>query len=145
MRHRLYSPKGKARDPKYGLIAHVRDEGLCGSGKNPVSVVFDGYPSGFEFDDGRFRAVFSGDEKADEKIKRIVQSSANPKVLVVVSDDREIYDFARMYSAKALHVEEFLSGGRREGPRTGDESSKPELTYEKMHRINQELRDKWLK
>lgn len=146
MRHRGYCPRGKAKDPRYGLIAFVRDEALCGSARNTVTAVFDGYPSGFEYDDGRFRAAFSGSATADDKIKHFVETSPNPKVLVVVSDDREIYDFARMHGARPLRVEEFLAGNRREsGERENDESVKPELTYEKMHRINQELRDKWLK
>jgi hypothetical protein len=144
MRHAAYSPRGKMNDPRYGLIAFVRDEALCGSAKNRVTVVFDGFPSGFDYDDGRFRAVFSGDVKADERIKAMIESSAERKIIIVVSDDREIRDFAVIHGVKTEHVEEFL-GKRRNAWHEKNESVKPELTYEKMHRINQELRDTWLK
>jgi hypothetical protein len=144
MRHAAYQPRGKANDPRYGLIAFVRDEELCGSAKNTVTIVFDGFPSGFDYDDGRFRTIFSGDAKADDKIKAMIEASDRRKTIVVVSDDREIRGFAKIYGVKTEHVEEFV-GGRRSARRTVDESAKPELTYEKMRRINSELRARWLK
>jgi hypothetical protein len=143
MRHPAYRPRGRAHDPKYGLIAYVRDEGLCGSAKNTASFVFDGWPSGFEYDDRRFRAFFSGDLKADDRIKRLVES-ADVKNTIVVSDDREIFEFAKMHGARAVRVEDFLCPRRAAGP-VSDDTGKPELSYDKMRRINDELRDKWLK
>jgi hypothetical protein len=143
IRHEAYCPRAKTNDPRYGLIVFVRDEELCGSAKNPVTIVFDGFPSGFSHDDGRFRVVFSGDVKADEKIKTMIEASAERKIIVVVSDDREIRDFARIHGVQVERVAEFV-GRRRNTRRAEDESAKPELTYETMNRINKELRDKWL-
>jgi hypothetical protein len=144
IRHEAYRPRGRTNDPRYGLIAFVRDEELCGSAKNTVTIVFDGFSSGFNYDDGRFRTVFSGDAKADEKIKVMIEASDRRKTIIVVSDDREIRGFAGIYGVKTERVEEFV-GGRRSARRVDDESAKPELSYEKMHRINSELRARWLK
>lgn len=144
MHHAACRYRRTANDPRYGFIAFIRDEGFCGSARNPVTVVFDGFPNGFAYDDGRFSAVFSGEEKADDRIKRRIESGVDRKNTVVVSDDREIYDFARLHGVPALHVEEFLC--RKRGPRGADDGSgKSELTYEKMNAINRELREKWLK
>lgn len=143
MRHASYRPRGRAKDPRYGLIAHVRDEGLCGSARNTVTVVFDGYPAGFTYEDSRFHAVFSGSAKADDRIKAMVETADRANT-IVVSDDREIAGYARLHGIKVEPVEDFLTRRRGPAPRE-DESSKPELTYDAMNRINRELRDKWLK
>ena len=142
MRHQSYRPSGRANDPKYGLIVFVREKGFCGSVKNTALFVFDGFPSGFEYDDGRFRAIFSGGVTADERIKRLVEGcdSANT---VVVSDDRELVDHARMHRVKVEKVAEFLA--ERDTSPCADDAAKPELTYEKRLRIDKEMRQRWLK
>lgn len=143
MHHEAYRPTGRANDPKYGLIAFVRDRGFCGSAKNTALFVFDGFPSGFEYDDGRFRAVFSGSATADDRIKQFVEKSDRANV-VVVSDDRELIEFARIHRARAERVADFLA--ERVIPADPDSAaSKAELTYEKRLRIDKEMRERWLK
>lgn len=144
IRHKSYRPRTKTNDPKRTFLSHIREERLCGSAKNLITVIFDGFASGFTYDDDSFEVVFSGESKADERIKRLVASSANPRILLVVSDDREIRDYAKIHGAGFQGVDEFLGKNERQRYSKEDDSSKPELTYEKMSRINRELRSKWL-
>jgi predicted RNA-binding protein with PIN domain len=127
------------------LLEFISINRLCGSRKNKIIVVFDGFPdirypgSGTEIG-----VVFSRKESADEKIKRIVAESGNAKNIVVVSDDKEIKFFTTSYGARVEGVEEFFNCKEKTKEKK-NESFKPELTYTEMHRINEELRRIWLK
>ncbi len=144
IKHPSFWPAKKFRDERLTLLELIRTEKLCGSSKNKITVVFDGYAGNFKSNDSGIEVIFSGERTADEKIKEIVQSRGNPKNIVVVSDDREIKDFAKICSAKAVGIEEFIYH-KKKRIKVEDESLKPELTYSAMHKINQELKQIWLK
>jgi len=134
----------KIEDARFALLEFIREKKLSGSPKNKVSVVFDGYPdSRHPGYNSKFEAIFTKKESADERIRRIVEYSGSPKNIVVVSDDREIKYFCRSFGARILGVEEFITRSEKSQPK--DDSSKPELTYSQMHKINEELRKIWLK
>ena len=88
--------------------------------------------------------VFSYDESADERIKKMLEKAAQPKNIVVVSDDKEIVFFAKAAGARPLPVEEFIMRGRK---KTEDlkQDLEPKVSYSAMQKINQELRKIWLK
>ena len=99
-------------------------------GNNPVTIVFDGstrftvnpeHGRRIDGKEGGFyspqpaspagspaRVIFSQNQSADDKIKRLVENSNNPKNIVVVTNDREIRDFSRQFQAQIKTVEEFL-------------------------------------
>ena len=54
--------------------------------KSKITVVFDGYPkvSVQKLDEADINIVFSKEETADTRIKRMVEASKNPKNIVVV-------------------------------------------------------------
>jgi len=138
-----HSPKAA---PYQALLEYLKLKRLCGSPKNRVIVVLDGYPPGGE---GRVNGtiaeiIFSGEETADERIKRLVERSLQPRNIAVVSDDKEIRFFVQAKGAKALGVEEFINP-RRTAVNRKEEIAKPELTGEQVSLINQELKDLWLK
>ena len=145
--HQLFIPANKrTKDSRIALLELIRLKKLCGSPANAVIVVFDGYPdtdSLKEFDN-KIDVIFARCETADERIKKIVENFANPKNIRVVSDDKEIKFSVRAMGAGVLSVEEFIGHDRNLRKPQDAEVLKPELTYEAMHKINQELRKIWL-
>jgi predicted RNA-binding protein with PIN domain len=121
----------------------IRSKRLTGSHKNQITVVFDGYPeqqaSQETFKD--IKVIFSCDLEADEKIRILVETSPQPKNIVVVSDDKQIKFGVRLLGARVLGVEEFIGQDRKERSEPVD----PPLNYSQMHKINQELRKLWLR
>jgi predicted RNA-binding protein with PIN domain len=151
LKHEAFGGKGKrSDDPCVSLARCIRLNHLTGSSNNEVIMVFDGYrPSCANVaDDAGITVVFSCDESADERIRRIIEREPNPKVLVVVTDDNEIRFFARAAGCAVQHVEEFLhssTGGKKKGGRAAPDadSSKSDLNYSQMDAINKELRSRW--
>jgi len=145
--HPLFARSHKRiKYPQLALLEFIRSKNLTGSYKNKVTVVFDGYldlPQHKE-SDFEIKVLFSGQETADEKIKKMLEGSSNCRTTVVVSDDREIKFFAKLSGARAMNIEEFA------GPRAGSvdkarETVKPGLNYSQVNKINQELSKIWLK
>jgi predicted RNA-binding protein with PIN domain len=147
IRHKSYRPKVRTNDPRRTLLAHIREERLCGSAKNRITVVFDGFSDGFTYDDTSFTVLFSGEGTADERIKRIIAAEANPRALVIVSDDREIRDYAKIHGVGSVSVDNFLLKDIRRRVRAAkdDDSAKPGISSVNIDRINRELRSRWLK
>lgn len=130
--------KSDVREALADLISFRR---LSGSRKNNVIIVFDGYPpSGYthKLTNSSIEVIFSKDESADERIKKIIDRCATPKVMVVVSDDKEIKFSGRAAGVKVLGVDEFVTVEDKNMEET-------KLNYSQMHKINEELRKKWLR
>lgn len=136
----------RRKSSQYAFLDFVRINRLCGSPKNKVIVVFDGYPDsdGERIERADIEAVFSKQESADERIKKIIEKSDNPKNFVVVSDDKEIKLFASYKGSRCLGVEEFIRP-RIKQQCVSEEVIKPELTYSQISKINKELKRIWLK
>ena len=143
--HPLFARTHNAKkDPRRALLDFIKQKNLCGSSKNQITVVFDGYSSDFQASqpDNRIDAVFSKEESADERIKCFVEGSRNPKSIVVVSDDKQIRLVVRAAGAACLSIEEF--SGRHKETGKKEEIQKPELSYSQIEQINKELRKRWL-
>lgn len=113
---------------------------------NQITVVFDGYPkiSAQNLEETDINVVFSREETADARIKRMVETSKNPKNIVVVSDDREIIFFVKSIGSRSISVEEFINPEEKP-QRKKEDLIKPELNYSQISKINQELKALWLK
>jgi predicted RNA-binding protein with PIN domain len=136
----------KSQDHRTALFDFIRARRLCGSAKNRLVVVFDGYPppEGFRCAQENAEVVFSRNQTADERIARLVDASAQRRNLVVVSDDKQVKFQAKTAGAGYMAVEDFFRlKETRKAARRDD--LKPEINCTQMHRINQELRDLWLK
>lgn len=132
-------------DSRRALLELIRIKRLCGSRKNKITVVFDGYSDVAQLKQhaADIQVIFSGSQTADDKIKRIFEAADNSKNTIVVSDDRQIILFIRSSGGKVLSVEEFISP-KEKVPDKEKESSKPELNYSQMQKINEELKKIWL-
>lgn len=133
------------------LLGLIKDNRLCGSEKNQVTVVFDGYCAEFEpkCRNSGINVVFSKDVTADERIKRIIDISVNLKNIIVVSDDKEISYFAKYAGCKTMDVAEFMgklavSDSQKKADTKEKNLSKQDLNYSQMNKINEELRKLWL-
>ena len=136
----------KTKDTRRALLELIKAKKLCGSSRNKITVVFDGYPDSQEIkqDYTDINVIFSRKETADERIKSIVESSGNAKDIAVVSDDKEIRFFVKATGGRTISVGEFID--RKEKlQRQGRDLLKTELTYSQMQKINQELKKIWLK
>lgn len=96
-----------------------------------ILVVFDGeagelVPDGLTL--GGVKITYSGRySDADSKIKSIVSRSKNPKELIVVSSDNELYNFVRAHGARAMKSHEFNQKLNEVLSEKADET-KPEIT-----------------
>ncbi|MBU0633942.1 MAG: NYN domain-containing protein [Candidatus Omnitrophica bacterium] len=133
------------RDALIGLIERHEPQGSL---RNEVTVVFDGKPevSGCEHK-GQINVLFSKNESADEKIKKIVEKSSNPKRIVIVSDDRQVIYYCRSLGAKVKSVAEFFGFGHKKNKFSRDEAppDKPALDPDTAKNITDQLKNLWLK
>ena len=148
--HPLFSKAfHKTENPAQALLQCIGMHHLTGSAKNPLVVVFDGYPPRAFQERASAQVVFSLDESADEYIKRLIQNAPAPRALRVVSDDREIVSCARAHRACAVSGDEFfapLQKVKNESARQRrEEENDHKLGYAQIQEINKELKDKWLK
>ncbi len=126
----------------------IRLNRLTGSAKNRVALVFDGYPAPAQEipEEEGLLWIYSRKIDADEKIKKLIEESANPRNIIVVSDDRGVQLSARLLHAQVSGVKEFICGKKnnKRVPIIRLDSLDPKLTYSQMQKINAELKEKWL-
>lgn len=145
IKHRSFIAPAGIHDSRFALIQFLRTEKPCGSPKNKVTIVFDGYSGDFSLRDIEFEVIFSCDTSADEKIKKMIENAVAPKSLVVVSDDRQIRDFARLSAVATLKIEQFLEPPLKKSGFKKSGQEKTPLSYSATHKINEELKKIWLK
>jgi len=145
--HITFGPiRKKIKDPQRALLEFIKDRRLGKKSKSEITVVFDGYPkvSAQNLEETDINVVFSREETADARIKRMVETSKNPKNIVVISDDREIILFVKSIGSRSIGVEEFINP-QVKPQRKKEDLIKPELNYSQISKINQELKALWLK
>ncbi|MBI4846299.1 MAG: NYN domain-containing protein [Candidatus Omnitrophica bacterium] len=136
----------KLRAGRDSLMHFIEKHQLHGSKKNEVTVVFDGKA---EVESPQVRSaikvIFSKNESADDKIKRIVEQSRNPKRIVVVSDDKAIKFYCRAVGSRVSSVKEFLEkSSRHRQAEEVDEDEKLEPDSQAALKITEHLKGIWL-
>ena len=136
-----------SQDSRSALLSLIRRKRLTGSLKNKVTVVFDGYPdlSAAPFDESGIRVIFSRRVSADEKIKMLVEETANRKNIIAVSDDKEIKFMVKSLRARVSGVDEFFSVKEKAKNGRKEEMMEAGLNYTQMQKINEELSRLWSK
>ena len=130
--------------PQNDLIQFIKLNRLIGSSNNRVVIVFDGHEGTGIYPEREYQLIFSGDRTADDEIKTLVMKTKNKSQLVVVSDDRDVRDFARREGAKVKRTEDFLSKANRPISFHAPEDEK-EMSYNRRMKINSELEKIWVK
>ncbi len=111
-----------------------------------VTIVFDGWEkvkrSRISF--SNLHVVFSGEEKADDYIKRIVKNASHPQDIVVATDDREIQEFTRLNGGKVISGKELIEKVFPPKPKTPHfQEVKPTPESEKGRKITEILKKEW--
>lgn len=115
-----------------------------GSRNNQITVVFDGHPDHYGASpQGEIRVIFSEGCSADETIKGMVEENPDRKNCVVVSDDKEVFLYARSLGAKVMSVAAFAVKALALNQRVPTAGKNISLSCQE--KINQELRGIWLK
>jgi len=137
-----------SQDKRAGLLNLIKTSRLTGSPNNRAVLVFDGYVS---TDDailshkGAVEIIFSKKESADDKIRKLLDGCVNPKIAIVVSDDKEVMFFAKIKGAKAVSVEDFLKiKAAKENKKRDSQIEDSKVDYSQQAKINQELKKVWL-
>jgi len=127
------------------LLDFIQAHKLTGSAKNKIILVFDGYPpAGEEFSvTGDVLFIFSRKISADEKIAKLIEESANPRDIMVISDDRQVQLMARSLKARVCAVSAFGADKKIPPGRSQDTDDK-KVSFSAMEKINSELRKRWL-
>lgn len=137
--------KANLEDSRKALISLLSVYQPQGSRRNRVTVVFDGKQGNFSVSGSASSAqiIFTQGESADDKIKRMVEKSENPRNIAVVTNDREIQRFVRQKNAQVKTVDEFLAKCALPKPkgRVDDKIISPPEAAE----INEEMKRVWLK
>jgi len=144
--HTTFARSNKIRDPLRALLEFVKTRRYGKRLKNKVTLVFDGYPkvSAQGLEEAGIDVIYSREETADTRIKRLVETSKNPKGIAVVSDDRQIQFFIKSAGASAISVEGFVNPRPKNISMKKEDSIKPDLNYTQIDAINQELKGLWL-
>lgn len=135
-------------NPCHCLADFIKLNKLTGSKNNTITLIFDGYPpAGQEIPrEAGLVCLFSRGIEADELIKQVVEKSACPKNIIVISDDQEVQLMSRFLHARACGVGEFICGkkNKRPDPAAAADTADFKLTFSAIQKINAELRKKWL-
>lgn len=146
--HPQFKPARQSVNIVCSLVNFIKLNHLVASKSNKVILVFDGYPpaDGQVPQEEGLACVFSYELEADESIKRMVEDSVSPKSMIVVSDDKQVQLMSKLLHAQACSIEEFICGKNYSKPLSAADSDSAEikLTYSAMHKINAELKKKWL-
>lgn len=131
-------PQGSWQEKRASLLAALNARRP--QGKNAMTVVFDSREgTGRAEKVGGIPVLYTSGETADDKIIAMVRSSANPRVMVVVSNDKGIRHLLKTTGARFMSADEFLKKTERARPAApsgGEPVEDPDIT--------EELRKKWL-
>jgi predicted RNA-binding protein with PIN domain len=127
-----------------GFLRWIGEARPQGSVNNQVTVVFDGHPDHFgSVPQGEMRVIFSDGCSADDQIKRMVEENDDRKNCVVVSDDKDVFLYARSLGARVMSVRAFTSKPRGHNP--PQDSGGKNISLSGQEKINKEFSKIWLK
>jgi len=147
--HPAFKPASKrVLNIQHALVDFIRLNRLTGSKNNTCVLVFDGYPSQGQPvpEASGLICLFSQKLEADELIKRIVEESAQPKNIIVISDDKQVQLTSRFLHARICGVAEFICGKKSDKFVSAAKLDETDfkLTYSKMQKIDAEMKKRWL-
>lgn len=120
-----------------------------GSVNNKVTVVFDGNPEFFGgHDGGDVKVIFSQYGSADDEIKRMVERCARQKNITVVSNDKDVFLYARALGTETLSIAQFVGDAfssrvKKTGKSSAGEQGKKQISLSQQDKINKELKKLW--
>ena len=136
----------KLKEGRDYLIKILKEKRPQGSIKNKVTVVFDGHSDIFSPTENlknyNIEIIFTRDEIADDKIKKLVKKSQNPRDIVVVTDDKDLRRSVSLLGAGVIYVKEFMKYKKKKDDNILTQS-KTKLPPEEQFKITEELKEIW--
>jgi len=109
-------------------------------GNNRVTVIFDSREgSGDRSRLGSIEVAYTSGETADDWISQAVRRAANPRILIVVTDDQGLRRLIRGTGAKWLNTREFWQKSKKRA----DSPPEPQAPMD-ADSITDEFKKKWL-
>ncbi len=102
-----------------------------------VTIVFDGRAG--IIGPSMPNVVFTKGEKADDYIKRLVESIKDRGRVIVVTNDKSIIGYVKYLGARTISPKQFLDNP----PRRNMEKFKGSLSESEKQKINRELKELW--
>ena len=132
-------------DQRNALIGFIEKNHPQGSHKNEVTIYFDGKPGrDTPKQTAGIYSVFTMEASADDMIIGKVGSVNNPKMMVVVTDDRAIQYNVRAKGAKIVKVKDLLKARHKSSADSNDVvQGKKSIPKSVERAINDELKDIW--
>ncbi len=131
-------PKGTWQAKREHLLAFLQKHVL--QGHNALTVVFDSREGpGSTTQTGTTAVVYTSGETADERIIDMVRVSANPRVMIIVSNDKGIRLMLKGTGAQFMSATDFL---KKKDKAAMAFSPSPEPSADPA--ITEELSKKWL-
>ncbi len=131
-------PPGSLQAKREALLKLIKTKRPHGN--NAATVVFDSREgSGSRHPQGDLTIVFTAGETADDWISAKVRHTAQPRTLVVVSNDQGIHRDIKGTGAKFVTADDYWKKSMKEAP-----SARPSTRVED-DAITEELRIKWIR
>lgn len=83
----------------------------------------------------KIKLVYSDNKTADERIRRQIEHSKNPKNIIVVTSDRSLAEFAKVCSCTVLNSEDFLRQINDENDTRTESEIQKEIDDEEIKRL----------
>lgn len=137
--HRVKSLKSSST-PQRDLVHYIGKNRLTGSKNNKVNIIFDGgLEPGIRQQSGFFNVLGSGQDSADDLIRKKVAAISSKTEIVVVTDDRALRDSVRRTNVKLCRIAEFIETKPKKVPEIDKD-----ISYTLQHEITEEMRKIWL-
>ena len=132
-------PQGTWLEKRLGLMLWLSQ--TRPQGRNLATIVFDNRQGwGDEEQHQDVTVVYTSGETADDWIASKVRSTKNPRILVVVSNDKGIQKMIRGTGARWMSAHYFVASTQK--PQTP--APPPEMPTGDKDKITDELRKRWL-
>jgi predicted RNA-binding protein with PIN domain len=136
-RHPMLREQAKKDIEGAGERLIVLMTGFAEQGRKKIVVVFDGTRHGGKSISPSLHSVVpASGENADQTIKTLINTSKNPRNLVIVSSDMEVARYGKLHACRIMSAAEFISLLSK---------TKNNLDDEKPSSLSVKEREDWLK
>ncbi|MFH0753252.1 MAG: NYN domain-containing protein [Candidatus Omnitrophota bacterium] len=143
---------------RQALMRFIRERRPQGSGRNRLTVIFDGQFAMGGMDPRQalstdVRVIFTQGASADDHMRQMVEDAKEPGQIICVTNDRELAIICRHRGAVTWSVEDFIARGyKRESLAAArlaqhrhGESDPKVISLASAQRIDKELANHWLR
>ncbi len=130
---RLWKLQQKDGQASREQLAFILDRHFSGK---PVSVTlhFDGF-KGEAIKTNKLRIEYSNNKTADEEIKKEIARCDNPKMVGVISSDRNVMEFAHVNACEVIKCEDFVRQIKSKNKKDEEAEKVKSISNDEMKRL----------